>query len=103
MELITEKYKKKIAGQLGCLDRVIIKGTLPRICYADGMATFMRYKKIRIFDYAKFSEPFTERTKQNAKKLAASHGVEIIYVNKQSADKDVMAKSVLQKLQKQKC
>jgi hypothetical protein len=35
MGLITERYAEKIAGMLGCYDRVIIQGTLPEFCYAN--------------------------------------------------------------------
>ena len=36
MALLTERYAKKIAGVLGCYDRVVIQGTLPGICFAEG-------------------------------------------------------------------
>ena len=37
MGLITERYADQIAGVLSCFDRVIVTGTLPTLCYADGM------------------------------------------------------------------
>ena len=36
-ELLTDRYEEKISGVLGCLDRVIIQGDLPRINYPQGM------------------------------------------------------------------
>jgi hypothetical protein len=53
MELFTERHAAKITGELSCLDRVVISGTLPGICYADGMSRYLRFNGIRIFDYAR--------------------------------------------------
>jgi hypothetical protein len=36
IELITERHAGQIAGVLGCWDRVLIFGTLPKICFAGG-------------------------------------------------------------------
>jgi hypothetical protein len=37
MELLNEKYKDKVLGTIGCFDRVIVMGTLPGLCYPQGM------------------------------------------------------------------
>ncbi len=49
---LTEPYDGRIAGVLWCYDRVVITGTLPGVCYADGTARFLRAKGVRIFDYS---------------------------------------------------
>jgi hypothetical protein len=40
MELLTDRYAEKILGVLSCFDRVVIQGTLPTFCYAQGMVAF---------------------------------------------------------------
>lgn len=100
MVLITEKHKSKISGMLGCFDRVILSGTLPQICYADGMSSYLRYKKVRVFDYRKFTEPFGKQIRENAEQLAKSVGIEIKHLNKSKLDKDDLVKSVLKKKSK---
>ncbi|MCF8366056.1 MAG: hypothetical protein K9H16_09755 [Bacteroidales bacterium] len=55
MELFTATYREKIAGELSCFDRVILTGTLPTVCHAKGMTSYLYAKGIRIFDYPKFS------------------------------------------------
>ena len=57
-ELLTERHAGQIEGVLGCWDRMLILGTLPGICFAGGMTSFLYERKIRIFDYPKFAEPF---------------------------------------------
>jgi hypothetical protein len=35
--LLTDRHAPQISGVLSCYDRVIVQGTLPVFCYADGM------------------------------------------------------------------
>jgi hypothetical protein len=93
MELLTERYADRLAGVLSCYDRIIITGTLPGACYAQGMTSFLYEKGIRIFDYARFASPLRDRVRDCAETLAAKHGVAIQHVNKPSVRKeDVVAK-----------
>ena len=62
MALLTERYAKKIRGQLSCYDRIIIQGTLPGFCYADGMTAFLYANNIRIFDYPRFAQSLVENS-----------------------------------------
>ena len=36
-QALTERYAERIAGVLSCYDRLVITGTLPTVCYAEGM------------------------------------------------------------------
>ncbi len=44
---MTERYEDRIAGVLSCYDRVVITGTVPVICDAQGMTRFLYAKGIR--------------------------------------------------------
>jgi len=70
MDLLTTTYKDKIEGTLSCLDRVIITGTIPQICYSQGMTSYLYSPGIRICDYAKFAEPFRDELRANAEQIA---------------------------------
>ena len=61
MALITERYADKIAGGLGCLDRLIVTGTLPTLCYADGMTRYLSARSVRIFDFADWGQAADRR------------------------------------------
>ena len=52
---LMERYDERIAGVLSCYDRIVITGTLPTVCYADGMTRFLYASEIRIFDYPEFA------------------------------------------------
>ena len=58
MNPFVERHQDKIAGVLSCFDRVIITGTLPDICYAGAMASYLSYHKIRLFDFPRWAEPY---------------------------------------------
>ena len=68
--MLTERHAQQIAGVLSCFDRVIVQGTLPVFCYADGMTAYLTKRRIRIFDFTEFAKPLTAAIKANAEELA---------------------------------
>lgn len=97
MALLTERYSVQISGVISCYDRLIITGTLPQLCYAQGMTSYMYIHGIRIFDYAKFAEPFRDQLRANALALAEANNIEIEFVRKQHIRKEDLVKKVLAK------
>jgi hypothetical protein len=95
MELITERCADKIAGTLSCYDRMIVQGTLPIFCYAEGMTKYLHARGIRIFDFKHFAKPLTDAIKANAETLAADAGLSIDYIRKKNFRKEDKIKSVL--------
>lgn len=90
---LTERYRDRLAGVLSCYDRIVITGTLPEVCYAGGMTSFLYSRDIRIFDYARFAEPLRERIRTRAQEVCAESGIEIEHINKPHIRKeDVVAK-----------
>jgi hypothetical protein len=63
---LTECYEDRIAGVLSCYDRVVITGTVPVICYAEGMTRFLYANGIRIFDYPQFAQTLRDRVRDGA-------------------------------------
>ena len=88
MDSLVERYSDRIAGQLHCLDPVVITGTLPVICYAGGMTSFLNSRKIRIFDYTQFIEPVRDEIRATAERLAADNQLEIDFIRKQNFRKE---------------
>src|SRR3954468_10026632 len=97
IELLTERHGDQIAGVLGCWDRMLIFGTLPKICFAGGMTSFLFERNIRIFDYPRFAEPFRNRIRENAEKLAADTGIGIEFIRKRNFRKEDRVKQALAK------
>ena len=80
--LLTDKYADQIYGIITCYDRMIIQGYIPTWSHADGMTAYMKVNGIRIFDFASFSQPFTEQIRQNAQRIADVNGIEIEFIRK---------------------
>jgi hypothetical protein len=98
MAMLTERYADRLAGVLSCYDRIIITGTLPGVCYAQGMTSFLTAKGIRIFDYPQFAAPLRDRVRECAQALATKHGVPIQHINKPNIKKEeVVAKLLKQR------
>lgn len=95
IELLTERHAKQIAGVLSCGDRIWMFGRLPKICYAEGMTSYLYARKIRIFDYPRFAEPFREQLRENAERLAKENEIEIEFLGKRNERKEDRVKAVL--------
>lgn len=97
MELFTQRHAAKIAGELSCFDRIVITGTIPNICYADGMTGYLRFKGIRIFDYTKWAEPLREQIRTNAQALAGQASLEIEFLKRCDDRKEALVRQKLEK------
>jgi len=95
LAVLTERYASRIAGTLSCWDRILLFGTLPRICFAEGMTSYLHARKIRIFDYPRFAEPFRNRLRENAERLAAENGIDIEFLRKRNLRKEDRVKEIL--------
>ncbi len=80
--LLTERYKKQIAGVISSYDRLIIQGTLPGWCFAGGMTAFLNRNKIRIFDYPQFTNALREEIRSHAEAIARENDLKIEFIRK---------------------
>lgn len=94
-EGLAERYDERIAGVISCYDRIVITGTMPGICYAKGMTSFLYANGIRIFDYPQFAAGLRDKVRENAAKLAEAAGVSIEHISKSHVRKeDIVAKAI---------
>jgi len=94
-EGLVEGYDERIAGVLSCYDRIVITGTLPGICHAKGMTSFLYTNAIRIFDYPQFASMLRDKVRENAAKVAEAAGVTIEHISKSLIRKeDIVAKVI---------
>jgi hypothetical protein len=93
---LVERYDDRIAGVLSCYDRVVVTGTLPTVCYAEGMTRFLYANQIRIFDYPEFAVTLRKGVREAAASLAAEAGVAIEHVAKSHVRKEAIVAKVLE-------
>ena len=96
-QLLTERYRDRLLGVLSCYDRIVITGTLPGACYAQGMTSFLYARGIRIFDYARFAEPLRDRIRGRAQEACAEAGVQIEHINRPHIRKEDVVAKVLER------
>jgi hypothetical protein len=98
MASLIQRYDDRIAGVLSCYDRVVITGTLPTVCYADGMTRFLYACGIRIFGYPDFASMLRDRVRERAVSVAAEAGIAIEHIARSHIRKeDVVAKVLEQR------
>jgi len=59
-----------------------VQGTLPGLCYAEGMTGYLYARHIRIFDSAQWAQPLRETLRANAEQLAAENRLEIEFIRR---------------------
>jgi hypothetical protein len=80
MAQLTERYASQITGVLSCYDRIIITGTLPGVCHAEGMAAYLRAQGIRLFDYPKLADTLREQLRANAEAIAKEDELAVEFI-----------------------
>lgn len=85
MNPFVERHGAKIAGVLTCFDRVVITGTLPEICHGEALARYLTQRKLRLFDYPRWAEPFRQQIRRDTEQLAAEAGVAIEFIRRHKA------------------
>jgi hypothetical protein len=58
LQPLTERYKADLLGVLSCFDRIVITGTLPGACFAQGMTSYLYSRHILINDYQRHLRRF---------------------------------------------
>ena len=95
MQNFIERHNTKIKGVISCFDRIVLTGTIPGICYAQGMSSFLTMKGIRIFDFTQWADPLRQEIRENAEKVAADNGLEIDFIRKKNFRKEDRIKDII--------
>jgi hypothetical protein len=93
--LLTDQYSDKISGIISCYDRIVIQGTIPGFCYAQGMTSFLKANGIRIFDYPRFAEPLRDALRNNSEQIAKENDLEIEFIRKKNFRKEDRVQQIL--------
>jgi hypothetical protein len=95
MSSFFEKHADAIDGVLHCFDRIVIQGTLPQFCYAQGMTGYLYARGVKIFDYPRWAEPHREELRENAERLARENGLTIEFIRKKNFRKEDRVREIL--------
>jgi hypothetical protein len=94
MQTLVAGQDEHLDGVLSCFDRVVIIGSLPDICYSEGLAAHLSAHHIRLFDFTQWAEPLRNELRENAETLAAKEGIEIEFIRRNNFRKDKRIKEI---------
>jgi hypothetical protein len=97
MKQLTERYANQIAGQISCLDRVVINGTIPEICHAEAITGYLYRNGVRIFDYPRWASELRDQIRQNAELVAKQCDLAIEFLRSAHVRKESLVKQILDK------
>jgi len=81
MTAFFDRHSDKIKGIFSCLDRLVIQGTFPEICFPGAITTFFYMHGIKIFDFKKWAAPMRDEINETAKRIAQKNSIEIEFTD----------------------
>jgi hypothetical protein len=97
MASLVERYADRILGVLSCYDRVIVRGGIRGFDYAQAMESYLRWRKIPLFDFPKFAKPYRDAIRDNAEQLARAHGIAVQFIRNNRERKEDIVARILEK------
>ena len=97
MERFVQRHQGRILGVLSGFDRVLFRGTLRSLDFAEGMDRFLSSQGILYKDFGPFAERCSEQVKAHAEAVAKQHGRPLLYLESAQVSKEERARSIMEK------
>ena len=91
------KHRDKIAGTLSGFDRLVFRGTLRSISFADGLRHYLHANGVLLKDFGSHVERVSGELKQASQNEAKDLGRPVRYLNSSQVSKEEIAREVLAK------
>jgi hypothetical protein len=88
------QYAEKIQGVISGFDRLIFRGTLRALRFAQGRKAYLIRKGVWVGDFRQHVEAVSERLKESSRAEARKLGREIVYLPSSQTDKDAVARRI---------
>jgi len=88
------KHRDQISGVLSGFDRLVFRGTLRAIRYAEGMKAYLIRKGVWVGDFAQHVQAVSERLKESSLADARKLGRTIMYLASSQIDKEALARQI---------
>ena len=95
MHQFIAKHQEQIVGVLSGFDRVVFRGTLRPIAYADGMKRYLRATHVLLKDFGRHVEEVSNRLKEASLAQARALGRPVRYLPSSQTDKDALARRIM--------
>ena len=94
MEEFIAKHGEEIAGVLSGFDRLVFRGTLRSISYAEGMMSYLWANQVRLTEFGRHVQRVSERLKQACRAKAAAVGRPVQYLAAAGESKEKIAREI---------
>ena len=94
MEEFIAKHGEEIAGVLSGFDRLVFRGTLRSISYAEGMMSYLWANQVRLTEFGRHVQRVSERLKQACRAKAATVGRPVQYLAAAGESKEKIAREI---------
>ena len=96
MNSFVQKHRSDVIGVLSGFDRLVVRGTVRPISYADGMSRFLSTQGILLKDFGDYAEATSDRVKQASLAVAEHAGRPVQYLLSPKVRKDELARQIAQ-------
>jgi len=97
MQDFLHRHQANVIGVLSGFDRLLFRGTLRSISYADGLDQFLGAMGVKYRDFGSFAESLSERIKDHAQKMAQEAGRPFLYLYSSSQSKEQTASQIAER------
>jgi hypothetical protein len=94
MQSFLQRHQSEVVGVLSGFDRVLFRGTLRSISYAEGLDRFLGALRLKYKDFAAFAQDCSQRLKDHAQSMAQKAGRPFIYLSSGSRSKEQIARDI---------
>jgi len=94
MKTFIQRFGEKVIGILSGFDRLLIHGTLRRICYVVGMKDFLWETGILFKDFGVYAEKTTNELKKATERMAEKLGRPLQYIKSSRENKEEIALAI---------
>jgi hypothetical protein len=94
MKEFIAKHEEEIAGVLSGFDRLVFRGTLRSISYAQGMMNYLWAKQVRLTEFGRHVQQVSERVKQACRAKAEALGRPVKYLASAGESKEEVAREI---------
>ena len=89
------RHQEQIVGVLSGFDRVVFRGTLRPIAYADGLKRYLSAHHVLLKDFGRHVEEVSGRLKEAAVAAARAAGRPVKYLPSSQTDKEAIARRIV--------
>ena len=91
MQAFLDQHKQNIVGVLTGFDRIVFRGTLRHLSYAEGMERFLGFHGVAFGRFGEFAERTTKRIRTHAREFARKHQRPYIHLASPKTSKEEQA------------